>query len=310
MQPPYREPWTVRSGTSGWILGNDDPSQPAERVFKFDNLTGAGELYYNDEANVRPSRPNAFNDWLAYDAEDSRRGGNWHLVGDLKLQFFYDRKAGDGPLRVLLSKRDKGFIAEIDGSTARLLVAGIDGKARELIAATQFRADPGPIFVEFANVDYQVTLRINGREVFQSTPEQYAPDVRDLLANPVASQIPQVRIMAERQQATLSHISLWRDIYSLGDNNSWRGNPDNLVHLGPDEFFTLGDNSQISGDGRFWSEPTVLPYEGVNVEAGKVPARFMLGKAFFVYWPAGYRPFETQTVPALVPNFGDMRFIH
>ena len=34
----------------------------------------------------------------------------------------------------------------------------------------------------------------------------------------------------------------------------------------------------------------------------------MLGKAFFVYWPAGYRPFESS--PALAPDFGDMRFIH
>jgi hypothetical protein len=34
----------------------------------------------------------------------------------------------------------------------------------------------------------------------------------------------------------------------------------------------------------------------------------MIGKAFFVYWPAGYRPINSA--PALVPNFGDMRFIH
>ena len=82
------------------------------------------------------------------------------------------------------------------------------------------------------------------------------------------------------------------------------------MHLGPDEFFTLGDNSQISGDGRYWPEPTLLPYENLNVDPGKVPARFLLGKAFFVYWPAGYRPFESSSVPALVPDFGDMRFIH
>jgi len=39
-----------------------------------------------------------------------------------------------------------------------------------------------------------------------------------------------------------------------------------------------------------------------------VPERFMLGKAFFVYWPAGYR--LSPTSPGIVPNFGDMRFIH
>ena len=41
---------------------------------------------------------------------------------------------------------------------------------------------------------------------------------------------------------------------------------------------------------------------------GRVPGRFLLGKAFFVYWPAGFRPIDSA--PALVPNFGEMRFIH
>ena len=35
--------------------------------------------------------------------------------------------------------------------------------------------------------------------------------------------------------------------------------------------------------------------------------KMMLGRAFFVYWPAGYRPLKGA--PALVPNFGDMRLI-
>jgi hypothetical protein len=35
----------------------------------------------------------------------------------------------------------------------------------------------------------------------------------------------------------------------------------------------------------------------------------MLGKAFFVYWPGGFRPL-TDNAPGVVPNFGDMRFIH
>jgi hypothetical protein len=33
----------------------------------------------------------------------------------------------------------------------------------------------------------------------------------------------------------------------------------------------------------------------------------MLGKAFFVYWPAGFKPFGLPI--RAVPNFGDMRFI-
>ena len=77
--------------------------------------------------------------------------------------------------------------------------------------------------------------------------------------------------------------------------------------MSKDEFFVLGDNSLISGDARSWNDDVVLPAEDLYVESGRVPRRFMLGKAFFVYWPAGYRPAEFM--PALTPNFGDMRFI-
>jgi hypothetical protein len=80
--------------------------------------------------------------------------------------------------------------------------------------------------------------------------------------------------------------------------------------LGPDEFFVLGDNSQVSLDARYWTDPIKLPHEMLDVEDGRVPRRFMLGKAFFVYWPAGYRPVNVTGVPSLIPDFGDMRFIH
>jgi hypothetical protein len=310
MQSAFREPWTPRSGT-GWDLGSTDAATAAARVFKFDNLSGAGELYFADEQNVRPSRHSGFNDWLAYDSEAPRGGGNWNLVGDLKLQFYYQRKSGEGPLQLRLAKRGKTFVAEIGKVTARLLVEEPNGETKELFGAKEFASHGGaPMLIEFTNADYRVTLRVNDVEIFRTIPEQYSPDIPALLATGNNAPQPGVSIVADKQQAAISHVSLWRDIYYLGDNRQFKATPDNIMHLNADEFFVLGDNSQISGDGRYWAEPVNLPYENLNVAAGKVPARFMLGKAFFVYWPAGYRPFESSNVPALVPNFGDMRFIH
>ena len=67
--------------------------------------------------------------------------------------------------------------------------------------------------------------------------------------------------------------------------------------------------SAASQDGRVWDRDVYLEHEaGLQVPAGRVPGRFMLGKAFFVYWPAGHRPL-TGNAPAVVPNFGEMRFI-
>ncbi|MGC4031761.1 MAG: S26 family signal peptidase [Tepidisphaeraceae bacterium] len=83
--------------------------------------------------------------------------------------------------------------------------------------------------------------------------------------------------------------------------------PERVVTLGKDEFFTMGDNSYRSADGRYWSSPVNLPDEDLKADAGIVPGRFLLGRAFFVYWPAGYR--AVSGVPPLLPNFGEMRFI-
>ena len=163
---------------------------------------------------------------------------------------------------------------------------------------------------------------------FATTPEQFHPDIPTLLKDFEIKRDPgrrrTVSIDADNQQCALSHVSLWRDVYYL--NKDWLGQqyiwamPDNfpsgndlgrgnhLARLGPDEFFTMGDNSMLSSDARCWTTPVNLPYENVVAQAGRVPRRFLLGKAFFVYWPAGYAP--VPSLPGFVPNFGEMRFIH
>ena len=85
------------------------------------------------------------------------------------------------------------------------------------------------------------------------------------------------------------------------------GSPQNIMHLGEDEYFVLGDNSLISGDARYWRVPIDLPADRLHLASGRVPGRFLLGRAFFVYWPAGFRP--APALPGITPNFGDMRFI-
>ena len=120
-----------------------------------------------------------------------------------------------------------------------------------------------------------------------------------------------MQISAANQTSSINHLGLWRDIYynqgRRPDGSLYAGMPDNIMRLKEDEFFVLGDNSLISGDGRFWQTPVNLPADQLQAESGRVPGRFLLGKAFFVYWPAGFRPVAWG--PGLAPNFGDMRFI-
>ena len=79
------------------------------------------------------------------------------------------------------------------------------------------------------------------------------------------------------------------DAFNQPTGEPFWASPDNVARLNADEYFVLGDNSEVSLDARYWGTPVHLPREGnYKVAAGRVPGRFMLGKAFFVYWPAGF----------------------
>jgi signal peptidase I len=308
----WRQPWTVAEG-SGWkgptggsVSTDVQTTHQQNRVFEFDNLSSRSSIRFDPSANSAAG----LNDFLVYDIEQAALP---NPVGDLKLSFFYERKAGDGPLRLLMSKGEDRFVAELTPGRAKV-IRQQRGGGDAVIGEAEISKTSGPLEVEFSNHDYQVALRIGNKDVIATTREQYHPEVSRLLSDFAAGkqqQAPAVELSSERQQCVLSHLNLSRDIYYInrqpGSGVVFAGTPRNIMHLGKDEYFVLGDNSLISGDARYWRDPIVLPYEDLRVGPGRVPGRFMLGKAFFVYWPAGFRPFSGA--PPLAPDFGDMRFI-
>jgi hypothetical protein len=313
------QPWHVESSSSssssssaasGWNLG--DPEHQS-RVYRFQS-EASGTIAFDQNFN----NGRAFTDSLAYAPVES---GKDH-VSDVKLSFLYRRISGNGALRLRLSKLNDTFTAELTPGGAKLYRKhgqpdGDDDVGQEVTSNAQVAAlsRSGPVQVEFMNADYQVTLRVGGVDVLQAL---YEPDIDRLKAASDADRRlpkPQVRITAAAQQAELSHVSLWRDVYYTNRDWRYRGplrnaTPDSPVQLGPDEYFVMGDNTVISADARYWGTAINLPAEDLEAPAGRVPRRFMLGKAFFVYWPAGYRPLGSPSLPGLIPNFGDMRFIH
>ncbi|MBI5722517.1 MAG: signal peptidase I [Planctomycetes bacterium] len=81
-----------------------------------------------------------------------------------------------------------------------------------------------------------------------------------------------------------------------------------------DEFYVLGDNSPKSKDCRSWTAaaPTLKLFKDGDTnqpiyQLGTVPRYNLLGKAIFVYWPAGYR-IPILNLP-IIPNVGKMRLI-
>ena len=108
---------------------------------------------------------------------------------------------------------------------------------------------------------------------------------------------------------TLHRAGLDRDIYHRPVINGARSghatHPQSAIKLGPDQFFTLGDNSAASSDGRAWFDVNSQVADQIDGTLGVVNRDLMLGKAFFVYFPSIYKIFDK--IP--VPNAGDMRLI-
>jgi signal peptidase I len=314
----WTQPWEPQGASSGWDTGVGGRS----RIFRFSG-SSAGEIAFDSSLNPET---HALSDYLVYDEVEHHGGWDAIPVSDLKLACTYTRHSGNGALRLQLTKLRDCFTVQLTPGKVTLLRATLskpgsfDADSEKTLTEKSLPelAGPSPVRVELMNVDYRVSVRINGNEVIAY---EYDPDVVTLWnnamnppADPDPFAHPQVRLTAADQQCSVEHVQLSRDIYYLNhvanrsDSQIW-GNPRRAADLKAGEFFTLGDNSFISGDGRYWSDPIELPKEGMpHVESGRVPEQFMLGKAFFVYWPAGYS--VPSTGVNIVPDFGDMRFIH
>ncbi len=320
---PWQLPWKPTMG-DGWRV--DDG-----RRFTFDDSAGAGELSFLPETNPNNS---ALTDWLAYDQSYRPDGMGLDMFGldgyglikdhrfvqpvsDLKVSCVINKLEGPGVMQLILEKGVDRFTAELSQSGAKLTRQTSRPQA---IVLSEAKLDMRmPMCVSLENVDHRVVLRINDKEVLATTPQQYAPNVAEVIDRVKNGTPPpqgRVLIRADRLKAEVTHLQLWRDVYYLDrdENNgrdarraSSRDFPNHVVTLKPHEFFVLGDNSYQSEDARFWNDDVDLKDENLKADAGRVPERFLLGKAFFVYWPAGYRP--VSAVPPLMPNFGEMRLI-
>jgi signal peptidase I len=310
-------PWTG----SGWEFGKKDPtvaecagSSPATLAFlPPEHLKNNPTLAFYT-CNI-----------LGYNSIEVLKANNGGRtpVGDLHLETVWTPQVDGQSIVVTLGKSFNQWRATLsaagDVTLDRLVGDQYVSKAAARVAAPKANT---PVRIVMNNVDHAVEFYIDGALAVEAVEKWSAADA---IANNQAERYqprPKIEITTTGK---LEHLKLMRDLYytqSATNSDNYRmddgvndlgatGSYNRPLTLGPDEFFALGDNSTASSDGRMWSY-VVPALDDLGTRRGIVPRRYLLGKAFFVYWPAGFRAtkktFDTPLLNSpLVPNTGDMR---
>jgi len=228
------------------------------------------------------------------------------VCSDLMVRF--DCKATDsqGSIGISLSKYETTYRVQVLLSEGSLIVSKQEkGKPLEKLGGISI---PIPkidqqTHIMFANVDHQLIFECGGIKWTHDlgrNRDDVGPIKRDIE--------PRVEIFGAGK-LKLSHISIFRDIHYTEPDTSLRAKEDDPLFLEENQFFVLGDNSPNSEDGRLWDRVGVANKGLPNYRMGIVPRDYLVGKALFVYWPSGFKPF-TEFRFGIIPNVGQMRFIY
>ena len=294
-QQPFRN-----TADSEWRLDKDSPT-----IFRLDSSADqVNTLVYNT------SDSNDFRATYAYDEVD--RYNRMPYCSDLMVRFDASSAAPQGRIGIALKKYQTDYRAWLDFAGEMVITKNEQGEKTVELARKSITlpvtSSPKATLVKFANVDHQLTFQF-GREKLTHDLGRDLEDVGRIRADIP----PQVKIFGSGK-LILSHIAVFRDIHYItarfpNGMDQGRATQNNPFPLEKDEFFVLGDNSPNSEDGRLWTRPGSANKGLPPYPVGIVPRDYLVGKALFVYWPSGFRPFARSPV-SLIPNIGQMRFIY
>jgi len=299
-------------------------SGPVERdggAYRIDEGRVPGELAWSWGAAP-------IDDWVAYNDTPRASGVRRFPVADLRLRTSVTPEQ-EG-VRLAAAIRVRGFVFEaiVADDRAELVMRSGEESQRDADARTLASAQIAPLPVgeatpiAFVHADQRLQLWIDGEKVLEGAYD-WGPverlarvlagevDEREMpafIGRPERYTRPDVSLAIDAAPATLQRVGLDRDVYYQPVPPSGAGRaaaPHDPTTLRANEFFVLGDNSAASGDGRVWETLDPWVIGELDSPAGVVPRELLMGKAFFVFWPAPKRLFGLP----IVPDFGRMRFI-
>jgi len=293
----WKQPF-IAEGPSKWKVDESNPTQ-----FLLDSPS--------DQINTMTYSTSIGNDFRAtYAYDDVPRYKYLPYCSDLMVRFNCLTDSPQGRIGIALSKYETTYRAEIILSQGTIIITKQkEGENPvELVAVPIKKPETNRrALVKFANVDHQLIFEYDGTK-WTYDLGRYLKDVGEIRDD----MEPQVKIFGSGK-LTLSHVAIYRDIHyteSMYANSSEHGRATNVPFvLGEDEFFVLGDNSPNSEDCRWWTEQGRANKGLPSYRVGIVPRDYLVGKALFVYWPSGFKPFAGFPF-GIIPNIGKMRFIY
>ena len=288
-QPPTRQPlpparWQAEAPPTAWDTAG------GRFVHRATPADGPVDWLVYHHGHRRPDRPGGLSpapvtDFCPYDQGRPRREEDVHAVAGVMLSLRVAKGSSPGCVAARASDGEKKF-------HVRSRSAGGTGAAGRWPAAGGGRAPSGPIKSrgcesKFPLFDQQFLLGLDGETVIAWPYPR--PD------RPAAPPAQPLGIGADRLAVTLEDVRVYRDVYYTEPVWARRAKGEAVVHLGPGEYYVLGDNSPISDDSRTWPPPAA------------VSANWLVGKPLAIIFPAGSAKWGSWHFQ--VPDWGRMRYI-
>ena len=285
----------------------------------------------------------AYNETPVFISSESRDLREGMPTSDLRIAMSVDIGDDQQVIRPTIRARQHEFSAVIRVDSVDLVMTPLDGEGAPMTASAETLATapirsklrPGRAStIEFWHVDQALAVWIDGKRIIRAEYD-WSPARRvlmttgstidNLLAQPDAERVfadvrtwaargaSEPRVEFDRGGATVHRLALCRDLHYQPAiyQGAMRGEPALATHpwsspvLGPDQFFACGDNSAASLDSRLWEDADPWVRHAMpHADIGVVPREMVIGRAFFVYFPALR---SRGGIPT--PDVGRMRFI-
>jgi signal peptidase I len=203
------------------------------------------------------------------------------------LSFRLARAFGEGQLVVKATDGREEFLVRMEPRRS-LYEVHRNGQPVGPGGRRRMPAWTGDLQVEVSLFDRQFVLAFDGHSAVVHPYEA---------TEPVGKPTPRpLAIGSQGLGVELRDLRVYRDVYythPVGVKGRW--GLDEPFHLGPDEYFVLGDNSPVSEDSRTWPHGPA------------VPAQALVGRPLLVHFPAEHLDLGLWDIQ--VPDPGRIRYI-